>query len=623
MARYEISKRHFFVNPYNFVPADLDKTERADATQKSGELLTGYLDCHLKCKTHLAIPDVMNRDPKEKKEKQHYKYPFMGMQQGEPRIPGSSLRGVVRNIYETITDSCFGTMQKDTIVTVRSKQSFQPGLLMKVNGEWKLYHATRHLVVVDYNYHQNKHLEDRGIRLYASNSLMPQSGNKVYYELVYDNKGKARANRAFVKFISNTPTDRSREGYLCIGERAVNRKFQSVFEKGQIETAYSKIKSYDLKKLESVLSVYRDKSINKNYPEKHKGYFSYEKMKENGAIPVYYCLQDGNLDMSFAALGRKAFENTLDGMLFEKSHQKCSGRQNLCPACALFGTVEGEGLGSRVRFTDAQCVDFDREKQLIENVVFAELSSPRISYIPFYLRAKIENADYRKGYDSDDLEIRGRKFYWHHMPELNPQEPIEKNERNGTFDVLTPDTEFEFKVYFDGITEEQLKLLAAAIHLNENDIEGNLCQKIGHGKPLGYGSVKMTVHKCVLRTFHTSVGWSQDVQELVCNEPVYKCSKDTWEALKGICSFDACKAWENVKVEYPGIITDRISDFEKQKLNSNNWASHKWFTESYGVGARRPKQALAEITEENELAKYEMLPSGQQKFNGKKGKKTW
>lgn len=612
MARYEASKTKNFINPYNFVPVDLKHTRRMDATKREGELLTGYLECLVECKTHLAIPDMDNRKKDDKVSVNHFQYPFLGMKQGIPRIPGSSLRGVVRNIYETMTDSCFGTMERDTFVTTRRGQSFQPGLLMKEGNEWKLYKAVRHLI------------KD------STGNLMQQSGDKVYFKVMNHTGNNSGRERSFVKSFDFQPMEGGKVGYLCIGEKAPRRTYQSIFSKGDPVNNYPQIGQKDFQKLEAVLDVYRDKSINKNYMKSHKGYFNYEKMKKNGVIPVYYKVmergqQKNILYLSFAALGRRAFENTLDGMLYEKSHQKCNGRKNLCPACALFGTVEGEGMGSRVRFTDATCDSFDEKPQLKREVVFGELSSPKISYTPFYLRAHEENANYREDYDSKDLEIRGRKFYWHHKPILRPENPIQKTERNATFDVVVPGTQFRFKVYFDGITREELSLLEAAIHLNENDIEGKLCQKIGHGKPLGYGSVKMCIEQCSVRIFDTMDGWREKKENISCDKEMYTCSLETWEALKRISNLEAYTDSEQEVVEYPSITTDRLSAYDKNNLkeNDNSIASHQWFTQNYKLGAQRPNYVLPEIKENCKLPKYDILPYNKNNNQGKRGGKKW
>lgn len=582
---YEISKKHFFVNPYNFVPADLDKTVRSDVTSVQGPLMTGYLVCNIKCRTPLAIPDVASK--KEMKKAEHYQYPFIGVDQERPRIPGSSIRGVVRSVYETITDSCFGTMKKDTILTTRSKNAFEPGLLIQEDGQWKLYKAIRHRLPLSECEHRT----------------VENSGEQVDFQM----RDSSKDIVTIVELGTGTA------GYLCIGEQAPKRKHHGIFEKQTIEERYPVLETADFERLESTLQVYRNTKINRMYSEVHKGYPAYEKAKKDGVIPVYYQIQKGRPYLSFAALGRKAFYKTLNERAGEKAHQKCDSRSNLCPACALFGTLEGEGLGSRVRFTDAYCNDFDPSR-LEKGVTFAELGSPRLSYVPFYLRGLEQDANYQEGYDSDALQIRGRKFYWHHVPDTKTT--IEKTPRNGSFDVFLQRDEaakpdFTFKLYFDGISEEQLKWLASAIHLYENDMNGTRCHKMGHGKPLGYGSVKMTVDQCVIRSFDRENGWKETEKpvEDLCDPSCYRCDEETLKALITICSFDMFTQDGHLKVEYPGIVTDGMDPALRQNLKKKHTAGHQWFTKNYPLGARRPAQEFPEIVEDAEnlkLAKYQL-----------------
>lgn len=632
---YKISTSDFFVNPYNFVSVDLNNTDRLNISDQNETVYTGYMQCHLKCRTPLAIPDVDKGYPiqvtgSDGKVKIHYEYPFVGMKHpgNEPRIPGSSIRGPVRNVYETLTNSCFGTMKKDTLISARGTL-YKPGLLMREDGQWKLYKAKQYLIVIDEKLYTSQSLDKTRIKCWKSKELRGKTGVKVRFKVSRETDGytSSRTGRFIGKYVENFTTgDKgyNKEGYLSIGENLSNRHFQRIFEKQGILDNHENITKHDFEKLEYILQSYRNKKINTKYeenpenledPDVHRGYSDYEAAKERGVIPVYYTLVDSNLYMSFAALGRKIYHNTLNDMVKEKSHQKCDDRTKLCPACAIFGTIEGQGLASRIRFTDAVCTNYTPDK-LIEKVIFEELSSPRMSYIPFYLKECFVDANYTKGYDSSDLEIRGRKFYWHHKPSIDKMVP--RNDRNATFDVLDENTEFSFKIYFDGITEKQLSLLASAVDLYEDDINGNMCHKLGHGKPLGYGSVKMIVEKCVIRSFDVQSGWEIIPKEIRRKDSDYSCSEKTKKELLTICNFEHCNNFD-VSVEYPGITADAATkNMLKENKDENSLARHRWFTENYKVGKAKPACTLPQITENQELAKYEFKMQLQEKYQKKK-----
>lgn len=660
--KYKKSEKDHFINPYNFVSVNLEETKHFNVeemnqeglSQEIPELQTGYLVCHLKCRTPLAIPDTANR--KETNIEGHYQYHFMGMKEqtvqgtgagqkvkteltGTPEIPGSSIRGVIRNVYETITDSCFGTMKADTSVTIRSNTPFEPGLLMFEDETWRLYAATRHKIVADSKFYEKHRMEDKGIEKFELKQWKDKSGTQVWFQTtVYKREGDNK--KECVKFFDKVENSELKTGYLCIGEQNSKRYFHGIFEK---KVEYIRVVTeQEIKRLEDTLFIYQNSKINKMYPDKHSGYENYWHMKSKGVIPVYYKISggeesqngdeknsDGILSLSFASLGRKAFEKTLNEKAGQKSHQICSDRNNLCAACSLFGTIEGKGMGSKIRFTDAKRQNPDRGK-LIRNVVFEELSYPRISYVPFYLFSDNEHTNYEKGYDSDELQIRGRKFYWHHKPDMSSWK--KKTKRNGTFDVLGKDTEFEFKIYFDQITKKQLEILATAVHLNDNKITGKRCHKIGHGKPLGYGSVKMTVDECKIRKYDMQNGWNEESNDelldkisysnifdndswenvsakLTEKDQVQKCDKSTWEDLIKISNFYEIEEDGETKVEYPEIIFNGDKDKIQDK---NDLAGHQWYTRNYNLGALYPEQSLSKIFKEDQrLDKYELVDEEQ------------
>lgn len=620
MADYE-KTNELFVNPYNFVYTDLKKTTRSDITEKQKESLTGHLTCRMICRTPLAIPDVSRKievDKKEvKDEKVHYYYPFFTTDGVHPVIPGSSIRGVVRNVYETLTDSCFGTMQKDTKITARSSKAFKPGILIKREGTWELYQAKRRLVVIDERFYDSQHLAGTRVQLYNRDELgRYRTGDSVRFNMIRENgENRSYSNRRGFPIgdYVNINSEGEKSGYMCIGQDIERRHFQSIFEKGD---RVRRITQDDFAGLEAVLQTYRNESINKHYKQKqHDGYKDYEYAKKLGIIPVYYTENGRLLYMSFAALGRKAFKTTLNAKAGEKAHEKCDSRTNLCPACALFGTIEGEKAGSRIRFTDAECSNY-RPELLKKEITFAELGTPRMSYLPFYLREKGARADYSEGYDSNALEIRGRKFYWHHMPVQT--ESVVKQERNATFDVLDKEAEFIFKIYFHGISERQLELLAAAVHLNENDEEGVQCHKIGHGKPLGYGSVKIVIDECCVRELEESSdgfkSWKVREREVPCSEQCCECDEKTYNSLMTITNFHALDSLvENgADISYPEVILDERYENMRQSLGENELASHQWFTQNYSLRSRTPEDVLPEIMDEALTLQKRMLTNLQQ-----------
>lgn len=558
---YRESKQ-YFINPYNFVPTNCENKE---AKNNDSELLTGYLTCSLKCRTPLAIPDTEHPDVIEK----HSSYPFLGTyQEGtNPRIPGSSIRGVIRNVYETITDSCFVTMKKDTMISRRDRLT-EKGILLREDNGWNLYSADRYLLVINKEHYENISKKKSGIGNFSDVEWEKEYGKDYYGKAVRFTYTDWK-NKKYVKNICEKGSEEvSEEGYLCIGEEASARKYQSIFKRKNKEEIT--ITQDDIERLDYVVKRYRNEAVNRNLKDencRHYGYKGYEMAKNNGVIPVYYKIEQEKLYMSLAAMGRDVYYTTLDNVAGVK---RCDGsRDKLCPACSLFGIAEGEKYGSSVRFTDGKCTDFKKEN--LQKVRFQELASPRISYIPFYLERQDASSKSDIDYDAENVKIRGRKYYWHHEPKIVDNECIEATERNATFHVLK-DSTFVFKVYFDGITREQLQILSTALHLGDNTLEGTKCHKIGHGKPLGYGSVKIQIDRCVIRKYDAN-GWKLEPEAVYADKKIL--TKDNcWEALMRITDFHAV----SVDVEYPKIIVDADTKNLLEKMEkTNEYASHQWF----------------------------------------------
>ena len=129
------------------------------------------------------------------------------------------------------------------------------------------------------------------------------------------------------------------------------------------------------------------------------------------------------------------------------------------------------------------------------------------------MRNETGGKDYHTDYDS--VTLAGRKFYWHNNkfnPNKNFLEGIESDYIANAVDMeyVKENETFKFYVYFDNITPNQLNQLYASITYGDNDEEDkndmsgkkwNLCHKLGHGKPLGFGSVKVIADKVYVRSF--------------------------------------------------------------------------------------------------------------------------
>jgi len=317
------------------------------------------------------------------------------------------------------------------------------------------------------------------------------------------------------------------KGFIHLGEYIENKHHEYVFapEGEFIDIPEDETVVQNL--LENI-KLYRDEAVNIHKRKKeHTGYKHLGEIKSiedlNGAL-IYYTERNGKYYLSPAAIGREVFYNKLQDVIKVKGYEPCDDIKNLCPACALFGMVKGKkAVASRVRFTDA----FPEKKQNLSDyyddvVILSELASPKLSATEFYLKkpddAHLWNYDYagkweiKNGkiisrfipFDNYQPQIRGRKFYWHQninkAPGIKLTEADNRREefsdRNVAIRPLKKGIKFSFRVYFNDIIEDELRKLMWMLEISGNKVHAH---KIGMGKPIGLGSVQISVKGAKIR----------------------------------------------------------------------------------------------------------------------------
>lgn len=586
-----------FVNPYNFVKKDREELERkAFGLPEAHERFTGVIECTLKTETPIFIPnttsvndqtsDVFNmRDNNENiiQSYDFFSYTHIGDRQhpepAEPVIPGSSIRGVVRSVFETVTNSCYSTTDDEQVLYRRSTIPFyKGGILYEEDGEWYI----EEMEVVMINERQLKHNWVEGEELYVTTRPKP---NKPFLTEVID--------------VSEEEKPGYRLGYLHLGERAVNKHYERVFLQKDDPEIIS-VPSVAVKNLLKNYELYKDDKVNIALRQgNHSGYSNIhgrrKSLKDISDILVYFKAEKGKLVyLSPAAIGREVFTKTLTEIIGE--HKACSSIDNLCPACRLFGFVSEEqqggheqrALGSRIRITDARYtgnMPGPFANLYHDVVVLKELASPKLSCSEFYLErprnADLWNYDYalkwrRKKdnngkskvtnkYDLDpkyEARIRGRKFYWHHNGQYAETDRNKWSDRNVAVRPLRKGVEFKFQVYVNNISREELEKLVWTLELGGKE---NTAFKLGMGKPLGLGSVKIEVTDIKQRKVELADSLQYDFKPVTkpdfsVVEKKLGASPEVIEELIKIHTLDAVR---NYSVEYPN--------------NTDSEESFKWF----------------------------------------------
>lgn len=567
----------FTINPYNFIPygGNVERKQRNEGTA-SEPILTGEIKCSLTVKTPLAIPDAEERFMSKEKE-DHYIYPFMTAG-GVPIIPGSEIRGMVRNVFETITNSCFSIINCNTLSKRDGDPLPEAGLLQwdAAGGAWKLYAADRRSYFTPSTLKAAKARLDSQGKEYVERkwTLFPatESSWGKMKKTVNEAIEKCSTYQEFDEYLEKNgiyslqPDDEDYFEGVCDdpvivcwkkdydkygGDKTTfNTKRINIEKKWGPQYSYSKVVSHlgkplgreyrenffsvslFLKKPDQFMILSEEKvsqlidilDLYKLYNEAGAGQFNAVKPKKDGEmVPVFY---DGkaanNVILAPSQITRKIYKNTVDKLLGRTKenpgHSPCKETGNLCPACRLFGTVMQSGGGavsSKLRFSDATGdnvtlypAKMDKEQDV---PTLKELSSPKLTSIEFYSISG-QNTGFTEqskwNYDSREVSLRGRKVYLHNpkaelKSEDDPKHAVfctsGRTKRNASMQLATDGT-FAFSVYFNGITESELKTLVWALTLGDAQGDSSLHHKLGHGRPLGLGSVKLQVSEIVRRT---------------------------------------------------------------------------------------------------------------------------
>ena len=243
------------------------------------------------------------------------------------------------------------------------------------------------------------------------------------------------------------------------------------------------------------------------------------------ACRLYYS-QPESIDyvmLSPACITREVYQHTVNTLV--DAYQRCSsGERILCPACRLFGIVNSEvAQGSKIRFTDLTPSEkaADRKSYYTETLLTLDpLAVPHLENTEFYLKKPVDpdgdevwfwTYDYYTAKRKDGQvvvksfqpEISGRKFYWHNLSGVKGCK--QKTALNRTIRTVASGSGITGKIYFDGISEKQLKQL---LYILTYTSDGKHGYKLGTGKPLGLGSVELYVdsqNDISIRKFHEGV----------------------------------------------------------------------------------------------------------------------
>ena len=580
-----------FINPYNFISFPEKKAKAYTDT----DVHTGVIEYTITTKTPLFIPNTSSDTAFSASDQteDHKSYDFFSYCTldsakryeeiyHEPVIPGSEIRGVIRSVYEVLTDSCMGVLNREEYPIKRTAAQFKPALIhRKKNGTMELYDAFSFRLgqaAVGGKIPNGFENCKNGSPVYFSR---PQKQNRGY-GVVRDYSFQKQTGINVTGYLLKWGMGVKKARYHVFALKEVNQRNSIILSRDIIER-----KLYPL--LESYLNQPALKAINQNAYEEYKSdlksflsgeaeeYFpvNYSKLQENNPNTIVY--------LSPAIFTKEVSSDNLGG--YAGAFAPCE--TNHCPACNLFGYVGKDHTSahaSKIRFSDLKVdsgVTSENWKEYYAKkvVTLENLGEPKLGNIDFYLK-KPENANFwtydyviRNGQLTiEKQQLRGRKFYWHHR-NVNLERKVEPSKLNKTIRPVKEEVRFHGKLFYEAISEKQLKQLIWIL----NSGHENLGLKLGGAKPLGFGSVVCNVEKVLERKIvvsedHKIVYRMDEISE--DNVTYESCGfsrdvRDPFLKITGLYSVP-----KEIEITYPKTI---------EQKNQTMTEGYRWFMNNHGT----------------------------------------
>jgi len=504
--------------PYNFIPLNeavvpAEKIPEFDKYDTDNRF-TGYIDIELKAQTPLYIRDALTEEEyKEKLEKEKRKETYINPDffspGGLPRIPGSSLRGMIRTLVEIVSFGKFGFFDDARLyyravgdtsrlgIDYRNKMvdtsnnyfpKFKAGILRakgsnryeilpsKVINGTQIYRINfdKRTGIVDGT--TEFRLSDFEFKEIYFKPVTPQ--NHTHYRIDRRTNARIPYQLRYAKLTSVSLTQNNshpNRGYIISSGRMDKKHMHWVINEPDLSVT-------PLNLDDDVVKSYKNDS-QRNAPD------ILEELKEKRGIPCFYLVDESGKVISFGHTGmfRLAYEKTIGDHI--PPDLKNPNITDI--AEAIFGNEKTHA--GRVFFEDAY-LDGKPEDALLETAVPKILSNPKPTCFQHYIEQKpenLENPPKNLAHYNSENPIRGYKLYWHRSGNNwieTDQENIRNHQSQYTrITPIKPDSTFRGRIRFENLSEVELGALLFALQLPEG-----LAHKLGMGKPLGLGSVKIT-----------------------------------------------------------------------------------------------------------------------------------
>ncbi|GAA6618077.1 TIGR03986 family CRISPR-associated RAMP protein [Scytonema sp. NUACC26] len=545
----KVTENRKAIAPYNFVElpdlvvmAEEDNGKLLSNDRYSLKRHTGKIECllttsspvYIRCGLTQEQFDFVQQQLREGKKVDYPEFFYVNPKTKKPLIPGSSLRGMLRNLVEIISFSkiekvsdyqrfffrAVAADKDDPLKKVYDnnldKDKVQAGYLVKQEDGWYVRPALP-IEKKTFVWITEKDVcsEITGFIPMKSSEYRPQYRQNISFGNLYYTKN----GRKCAKNISNDCTKYEYIGVLVSSGNMLEssnnpdklqRKYHCLIREPDAQAQLLKISNDTVEDYCSALTNFQKaKSPYQNNPfDENLG------VLKHGRV-IFYCQPPGNKEITL--FGQSPYFR-IPYILEEKS--KAATANDFIPsnlqntsfidiADAIFGFVRGKkqsattetSRAGRIFISDAECKNDTNDlwwKRNSNNIIIPQiLASPKPTTFQHYLVQPEEiNADKKqlKHYASKPSEqtvIRGYKLYWHKgcEPEIEHPNPDEASETQMThIKPIRAGVKFQFTVNFENLTSVELGSLMWILDIAQNT---NYRLSLGMGKSLGMGAVQI------------------------------------------------------------------------------------------------------------------------------------
>ncbi len=469
--------------PYNFVPLPREAWKRVSEPPKANAFQegchTGEMEVGLLLKTDFYTRGMWKAAEYRKQVRETIQ-PLPYMVDGQVRLPGSSLRGMVRSLIEILSFSPMGEIN-NTQMFFRSVASVpDPGNVRSFEPQAKAY---KDLLL------QNQELKAQAGYLYGSRKgwyIQPATVCPATERSWHRYRTRETWIRRKVRFdiedggyeVRMNPQGREEGWLVCSG--GMNGKQKQWIVRAEDPDQDKKVElPWDL------VAAYKENGVTKQIRDANFDYNDQSK-----GVPCFYVTDPkGNV----AAFGHTAFMR----MPYERTPREAlPPNQKKLPAEwdfveRLFGRVQAKGVPGargRVSFEDGVVED----AKLTDKRRTA-LGQPKPTTYQHYLVQADERVAKSIHWDGDvdgggDVYLRGHKMYWHRplVTENAGKGEARKDNVATEFIPVANGVTFRARIRFENLSDAELGALLTALALPQG-----CAHKLGMAKPLGFGSIQV------------------------------------------------------------------------------------------------------------------------------------